>query len=221
MKTPNLLKTITVAGALAATLTLSACDMHISFGQDDTRQDEASTNPGEAESEPTEETVAEESAPGSDAGQDSTSASDSTTAADSTSAGDSGTSGTSTSGGTSTSPGTDTDSSASTSTADSDSGASGSGSSGEGTGSEGVDLDDQGNGTIPAADLEADIKNAYADKGVYVDLVECRYDLRIIAKRGSTNCEVTDSGKTHYGTVKVTSVTSAGVGYQLEFPNIS
>ncbi|MGO2861237.1 MAG: hypothetical protein ACTIC1_08785 [Brevibacterium sp.] len=207
MKTPILLKTITVAGALAATLTLSACDMHISFGQDDTRQDEASADPGEAEAEPTEETVAEESAPGS------------------------GTAGTSTSSGTSTSAGTDTDSSGSTSTADSDSGASGSsasdsgasgsGSSGEGTGSEGVDLDDQGNGTIPAADLEVDIKNAYADKGVYVDLVECRYDLRIIAKRGSTNCEVTDSGKTHYGTVKVTSVTSAGVGYQLEFPNIS
>lgn len=64
VKTTKLIRTITVAGALAAALSLSACDMNISFGDPDQDQveshepDEVAANPEEAqhpeEDQPTE-----------------------------------------------------------------------------------------------------------------------------------------------------------------------
>ncbi|UVI36984.1 hypothetical protein [Brevibacterium spongiae] len=221
MKAQTLLKTITVAGALAATLTLSACDMHISFGQEGQGQEQEGQ---QAQGQPTQdtedtETTAEE--PASETGSTSDSATD---GSGSTGAMDNGT----TDNGTTGSSGS-TDSSSATSASDSGSSTSNGSSSSTGTndgyqgpriGEEGVELDADGNGKIPADVLEKDIKHAYAKQGTTVDTVDCSSDLRIFSHRGSQNCTVTAAGENHYGTVKITSASQSGIGYSLEFPNI-
>ena len=222
MKAQTLLKTITVAGAVAATLTLSACDMNITFGPEGQGQEQGQDGQQEQQTEDT-ETTAEE--PASDSGSTS----------DSGSAG-SGSSGTSDSGTTdsgTTGSGGSTDSSSASSASDSSasngSASTGSSSSSYSTssgyqgpriGEDGVELDADGNGKIPADVLEADIKNAYAKQGTTVDTVDCYSDLRIFSHSGSQNCTVTAVGKNHYGTVKITSASQSGIGYSLEFPNI-
>ncbi|HHX46687.1 MAG TPA: hypothetical protein GX718_04860 [Brevibacterium sp.] len=223
MKAQTLLKTITVAGAVAATLTLSACDMNITFGPEGQGQEQGQDGQQEQQTEDT-ETTAEE--PASDSGSTS----------DSGSAG-SGSSGTSDSGTTdsgTTGSGGSTDSSSASSASDS-SASNGSASTGSSSssgttgdsgyqgpriGEDGVELDADGNGKIPADVLEADIKNAYAKQGTTVDTVDCYSDLRIFSHSGSQNCTVTAAGKNHYGTVKITSASQSGIGYSLEFPNI-
>ena len=229
MKAQTLLKTITVAGAVAATLTLSACDMNITFGPEGQGQEQGQDGQQEQQTEDT-ETTAEE--PASDSG----SPSDSGSTSDSGSAG-SGSSGTSDSGTTdsgTTGSGGSTDSSSASSASDS-SASNGSASTGSSSssgttgdsgyqgpriGEDGVELDADGNGKIPADVLEADIKNAYAKQGTTVDTVDCYSDLRIFSHSGSQNCTVTADGKNHYGTVKITSASQSGIGYSLEFPNI-
>lgn len=224
MKAQTLLKTITVAGALAATLTLSACDMNITFGPEGQGQEQDGQQ-GQEQGENTERT-AEEPAADSESTSDST-GSDST-GSDSTGTTDSGTTGNGTTG-----SGGSTDSSSASSASDSSTsnGSSSNGSSsssgttdngyqGPRIGEDGVELDADGNGKIPADVLEADIKNAYAKQGTTVDNVDCYSDLRIFSRSGSQNCTVTAAGKNHYGTVKITSASQSGIGYSLEFPNI-
>lgn len=215
MKAQTLLKTITVAGALAATLTLSACDMNITFGPEGQGQEQGQDGQQAQQTEDT-ETTAEE--PASDSGSTSDSAG-------------SGSTGTTGSGGStdSSSASSASDSSTSTGSSSSDSTSSGSSSSsgttdngyqGPRIGEDGVELDADGNGKIPADVLEADIKNAYAKQGTTVDTVDCYSDLLIFSHSGSQNCTVTAAGKNHYGTVKITSASQSGIGYSLEFPNI-
>lgn len=176
MTTTKLIRSITVAAVLAATLSLSACDMNISFGtpnQDQTESpepDEVAANPEEAqhpEESQTNAPVTEESpAISSSAGDDY-----------------------------------------------------GAGSEDAGGTDPGFDIDEDGNGVIPASILEDDIEVAYSKQGTTVDEVECLNDLRIVMKRGSASCNVTAYGEKRYGTVKVTSVTGSNVGYQLDFPS--
>lgn len=228
MKAQTLLKTITVAGALAATLTLSACDMNITFGPEGQGQEQGQEQDGQQGQEQGENTerTAEEPAADSESTSDST-GSDST-GSDSTGTTDSGTTGNGTTG-----SGGSTDSSSASSASDSSTsnGSSSNGSSsssgttdngyqGPRIGEDGVELDADGNGKIPADVLEADIKNAYAKQGTTVDNVDCYSDLRIFSRSGSQNCTVTAAGKNHYGTVKITSASQSGIGYSLEFPNI-
>ncbi|AMT93176.1 hypothetical protein A2T55_04760 [Brevibacterium linens] len=231
MKAQTLLKTITVAGALAATLTLSACDMNITFGPEGQGQEQGQDGQQEQQTEDT-ETTAEE--PASDSGYTSDSAGSGSTGTSDNGTSDNGTTGSggstdsssaSSASGSSTSNG----SSSTGSSSSSDSTSSGSSSSSSTTdngyqgpriGEDGVELDADGNGKIPADVLEADIKNAYAKQGTTVDTVDCYSDLRIFSHSGSQNCTVTAAGKNHYGTVKITSASQSGIGYSLEFPNI-
>lgn len=225
MKAQTLLKTITVAGALAATLTLSACDMNITFGPEGQGQEQ-----GQEQDENTETTTEE---PASDSGSASDSTGSDSTGTDSTGTTDNGTTGTGTtgSGGSTDSSGASSASDSSTSNGSSSNGSTSNGSSsssgttdngyqGPRIGEDGVELDADGNGKIPADVLEADIKNAYAKQGTTVDNVDCYSDLRIFSHSGSQNCTVTAAGKNHYGTVKITSASQSGIGYSLEFPNI-
>lgn len=226
MKTRRLLTTITVAGAVAATLTLSACDMHISFGEEGTRQDEV-----EEHGEEQDEQNPDDAAPEAQQQENTTSPTSDSTSAGSTTD-ETASNGTASSGGS-----TDSGSTASAS----DSGTSSDGTSSNGTssngrsssgaaendgyqgpriGEDGVELDQDGNGKIPADVLEDDIVNAYAEQGTTVDDVDCYADLRILSHRGSQSCTVTAAGKNHYGTVKITSASQSGIGYSLEFPNI-
>ncbi|KHS53144.1 hypothetical protein [Brevibacterium linens] len=231
MKAQTLLKTITVAGAVAATLTLSACDMNITFGPEGQGQEQGQDGQQEQQTEDT-ETTAEE--PASDSGSTSGSAGSGSTGTSDNGTSDNGTTGSggstdsssaSSASGSSTSNG----SSSTGSSSSSDSTSSGSSSSSSTTdngyqgpriGEDGVELDADGNGKIPADVLEADIKNAYAKQGTTVDTVDCYSDLRIFSHSGSQNCTVTAAGKNHYGTVKITSASQSGIGYSLEFPNI-
>lgn len=231
MKAQTLLKTITVAGAVAATLTLSACDMNITFGPEGQGQEQGQDGQQEQQTEDT-ETTAEE--PASDSGSTSDSAGSGSTGTSDNGTSDNGTtrsggstdsSSASSASGSSTSNG----SSSTGSSSSSDSTSSGSSSSSSTTdtgyqgpriGEDGVELDADGNGKIPADVLEADIKNAYAKQGTTVDTVDCYSDLRIFSHSGSQNCTVTAAGKNHYGTVKITSASQSGIGYSLEFPNI-
>lgn len=185
MKTNALLKTITVAGAVAATFTLSACDMHVSFGQESSGQEQEST--GQQQGHDQDEN---NGAPGAQDQETSTSSSSSTS------------NGTTSSGG-------PTDSGSTTENDDYQ---------GPRIGEDGVELDQDGNGKIPAGVLEDDIANAYAKQGTTVDEVDCYGDLRIYSHRGSQSCTVTAAGKKNYGTVKITSATQSGIGYSLEFP---
>ena len=221
MKAQTLLKTITVAGAVAATLTLSACDMNITFGPEGQGQEQGQDGQQEQQTEDT-ETTAEE--PASDSGSTSDSAGSGSSGTSDSGTTDSGTTG---SGGStdSSSASSASDSSASNGSAStgssSSSGTTGdSGYQGPRIGEDGVELDADGNGKIPADVLEADIKNAYAKQGTTVDTVDCYSDLRIFSHSGSQNCTVTAAGKNHYGTVKITSASQSGIGYSLEFPNI-
>ncbi|WP_423057711.1 hypothetical protein [Brevibacterium linens] len=233
MKAQTLLKTITVAGAVAATLTLSACDMNITFGPEGQGQEQGQDGQQEQQTEDT-ETTAEEPASDSGSTSDSDSAGSGSTGTSDNGTSDNGTTGSggstdsssaSSASGSSTSNG----SSSTGSSSSSDSTSSGSSSSSSTTdngyqgpriGEDGVELDADGNGKIPADVLEADIKNAYAKQGTTVDTVDCYSDLRIFSHSGSQNCTVTAAGKNHYGTVKITSASQSGIGYSLEFPNI-
>ena len=235
MKAQTLLKTITVAGALAATLTLSACDMNITFGPEGQGQEQGQEQDGQqAQQTEDTETTAEEPASDSGSTSDSGSAGSGSTGTTDNGTTDNGTTGsggsTDSSSASSASDSSASNGSASTgSSSSSDSTSSGSSSSsgttdngyqGPRIGEDGVELDADGNGKIPADVLEADIKNAYAKQGTTVDTVDCYSDLRIFSPSGSQNCTVTAAGKNHYGTVKITSASQSGIGYSLEFPNI-
>ncbi|MDN5660702.1 MAG: hypothetical protein L0G72_08045 [Brevibacterium aurantiacum] len=233
MKAQTLLKTITVAGALAATLTLSACDMNITFGPEGQGQEQGQEQDGQ-QAQQTEDTETTAEEPASDSGSTSDSAGSGSSGTSDSGTTDNGTTGSggstdsssaSSASGSSTSNG----SSSTGSSSSSDSTASGSSSSsgtpdngypGPRIGEDGVELAAAGNGKIPADVLEADIKNAYAKQGTTVDTVDCYSDLRIFSHSGSQNCTVTAAGKNHYGTVKITSASQSGIGYSLEFPNI-
>lgn len=231
MKAQTLLKTITVAGALAATLTLSACGMNITFGPEGQGQEQGQEQDGQqAQQTEDTETTAEEPASDSGSTSDSGSAGSGSTGTTDNGTTDNGTTG---SGGStdSSSASSASDSSASNGSASTGSSSSNGSSSSSGTtgdsgyqgpriGEDGVELDADGNGKIPADVLEADIKNAYAKQGTTVDTVDCYSDLRIFSHSGSQNCTVTAAGKNHYGTVKITSASQSGIGYSLEFPNI-
>ena len=236
MKAQTLLKTITVAGALAATLTLSACDMNITFGPEGQGQEQGQEQDGQqAQQTEDTETTAEEPASDSGSTSDSGSAGSGSTGTTDNGTTDNGTTGSggstdsssaSSSSGSSTSNGSSSTGSSSSSDSTSNGSSSSSGTTGDSgyqgprIGEDGVELDADGNGKIPADVLEADIKNAYAKQGTTVDTVDCYSDLRIFSHSGSQNCTVTADGKNHYGTVKITSASQSGIGYSLEFPNI-
>lgn len=105
---------------------------------------------------------------------------------------------------------------------DTDSGT-GSDASGEDASEQNADftLDEEGNGTIPVAVLEEDIKQAFEDQGTRIDSVDCFSDLSVYAKSGSQTCDVAVTGdRTYYGVVKVTDVVGQNVHYKLEFAGI-
>ncbi|MDN5587861.1 MAG: hypothetical protein L0G69_15000 [Brevibacterium sp.] len=201
MKTTKILRSITVAGAFAAALSLSACDMNISFGppdQDQTEAQEGEDGSADPDDSQTDQTRTEQ-APDSSSSQGSNDG---------------------TSSGYGTSSSSDASSSSGTSTS---AGQGSSSSSGEnaGAGKPGFEIDEHGNGEIPAAMLEEDIRDAYSKQGTTVDEVECLNDLMIISEQGSASCNVTAYGEKRYGTVKVTSVTGANVRYKLDFPSFN
>lgn len=204
MKTTKIIRSLTIAGVFAAALSLSACDMNISFDPPDQDQNEAQTqaespepegaaNPEEVQTGEAETNdPATEDSPASSASQDSSS-----------------------------SGGYDASSSSSGTSTSAGEGSSSSNGEHAGANDPGFDIDENGNGTIPASLLEKDIEKAYSKQGTTIDEVECLNDLMIISKKGSASCNVTAYGEKRYGTVKVTSVSGSYVGYSLDFPSFN
>ncbi|GAA1870656.1 hypothetical protein [Brevibacterium marinum] len=226
MKTTKLIRSIAVAGTAAAALSLSACDMHVSFGdpaQDQTEAQERDGSDASSDEDRAGETRSDEvetndavteDAPDTSSGQ-GTASNDGTSSGYGSSSSDSGTS-------TSDAASASSDATSASGTSTS-AGEGSSSSSGEdaGSGDPGFEIDEHGNGEIPAAMLEDDIRDAYSKQGTTVEEVECLNDLMIISKQGSASCNVTAYGEKRYGTVKVTSVTGSNVHYKLDFPSFS
>ncbi|GAA4511380.1 hypothetical protein [Brevibacterium yomogidense] len=194
MRTTTLMRTALAVGGVAAALSLSACDgVTINFGNED--EPPATTEPS-ADTDDSDTTDTDGTDEGATDGDDTSRAGD----------------------------GTDSGSGDDTGTGGDDSGSgTGSDTSGEDTSQQNADftLDEDGNGTIPVAVLEEDIKQAFEDQGTRIDSVDCFSDLSVYAKSGSQTCDVAVTGdRTYYGVVKVTDVVGQNVHYKLEFAGI-
>lgn len=88
-------------------------------------------------------------------------------------------------------------------------------------GDDSIEVDEDGNGVVPAAALEADIEDLFVNKyGIDVTDVECRDDLKVIAEHGSQNCDIHTEKRTYFGTIGIRGFEGDMVKYELYFPGL-
>lgn len=88
-------------------------------------------------------------------------------------------------------------------------------------GDDSIEIDDEGNGTVPKDALAADIEDLFVNKyDVPVEEVICSYDMTIVASRGSQNCEIVTKERSYYGTVAIIGFEGDMVEYELYFPGL-
>lgn len=88
-------------------------------------------------------------------------------------------------------------------------------------GDDSIEIDDEGNGTVPKDALAADIEDLFVNKyDVPVEEVICTYDMTIVASRGSQNCEIVTAERSFYGTVAIIGFEGDMVEYELYFPGL-
>ena len=88
-------------------------------------------------------------------------------------------------------------------------------------GDDSIEVDDEGNGTVPKDALAADIEDLFVNKyDVPVDDVICSYDMTVVASRGSQNCEIVTTERSYYGTVAIIGFEGEMVEYELYFPGL-
>lgn len=88
-------------------------------------------------------------------------------------------------------------------------------------GDDSIEIDDEGNGTVPKDALAADIEDLFVNKyDVPVEEVICSYDMTIVASRGSQNCEIVTEERSYYGTVAIIGFEGDMVEYELYFPGL-
>lgn len=86
---------------------------------------------------------------------------------------------------------------------------------------DGMKVDKEGDGTIPAASLEADLIDLFENKfDMKVKKAECTRDMEVIKWYGFETCNVTTKEKTYYGTVKLIDHKDKMIKYELVFPGI-
>lgn len=89
-------------------------------------------------------------------------------------------------------------------------------------GDDSIEIDDEGYGVVPAATLEADIKDLFVNKyGIAVTDVDCANDMKILAGGGSQSCDVITNDRTYFGLVKFLGRDGDMVKYQLSFPGLA
>lgn len=93
---------------------------------------------------------------------------------------------------------------------------------GSAAGDERIELDEEGDGVMPAEALEYDIDDLLSNKyDMDVDDVECQ-DLTIYGEAGSTTCDVHTPDRTYYGVAAITDIDDEGlIHYELSFPGLN
>lgn len=88
-------------------------------------------------------------------------------------------------------------------------------------GDDSIEVDDEGNGVVPKEALAVDIEDLFVNKyDIPVEEVTCSNDMKIIAHRGSQNCEIVTEEKTFFGTVAIVGFDGEMVEYELYFPGL-
>ncbi|GAA4511377.1 hypothetical protein [Brevibacterium yomogidense] len=88
-------------------------------------------------------------------------------------------------------------------------------------GDDSIEVDEDGNGVVPAAALEADIEDLFVNKyGIDVTEVECRDDMKVMAEHGSQNCDIHTEKRTYFGTIGIRGFEGDMVKYELYFPGL-
>ncbi|SMY11529.1 hypothetical protein [Brevibacterium jeotgali] len=88
-------------------------------------------------------------------------------------------------------------------------------------GDDSIDIDDEGNGTVPKEALAADIEDLFVNSyDIPVDDVTCSSDMTVVASRGSQNCEIVTTERSYYGTVAIIGFEGEMVEYELYFPGL-
>lgn len=88
-------------------------------------------------------------------------------------------------------------------------------------GDDSIEVDDEGNGVVPKEALAVDIEDLFVNKyDIPVEEVTCSTDMKIIAHRGSQNCEIVTEEKTFFGTVAIVGFDGEMVEYELYFPGL-
>ena len=86
---------------------------------------------------------------------------------------------------------------------------------------EAMDIDEDGNGTIPAASLEADLVDLFANKfDMSVKEAKCAEDMSVTDWYGFETCDVVDEEMTYFGTVELIDHKDGMVRYEVMFPGI-
>ena len=84
-----------------------------------------------------------------------------------------------------------------------------------------IEVDEDGNGTVPKEALATDIEDLFVNKfDIPVEEVTCSNDLRIVAERGSQNCDIVTEDRPYYGTVAIIGFEGDMVEYELYFPGL-
>ncbi|WP_212743310.1 hypothetical protein [Brevibacterium sp. 2SA] len=87
---------------------------------------------------------------------------------------------------------------------------------------EGMDIDADGNGTIPAASLEADLVDLFRNKfDLEVEKATCDTDMEVSAWSGFEPCDVVVKDMTYFGTVELIDHKDAMVKYEVLFPGLN
>lgn len=84
-----------------------------------------------------------------------------------------------------------------------------------------IDVDADGNGSIPAAALEADLVDLFANKfGLKVKEARCDQDMEVRNWEGFESCDVVAEDMTYFGTVELVDHKDAMIEYEVMFPGI-
>ena len=88
-------------------------------------------------------------------------------------------------------------------------------------GDDSIEIDEDGNGVVPKEALAIDIEDLFVNKyDIPVEEVTCSDDMKIVAERGSQNCEIVTADRTYFGTTAIVGFDGEMVEYELYFPGL-
>ncbi|GAA1847602.1 hypothetical protein GCM10009813_06920 [Brevibacterium marinum] len=86
---------------------------------------------------------------------------------------------------------------------------------------DGIKVDEEGDGVIPTASLEADLDDLFTNKfDMKVKKVKCRDDMKVMDWWGLTSCEVHTKKKTYFGSMTLVDHKEEMIKYEVKFPGV-